>query len=70
MIERKSASELCKISSQVIVSIGLSWLFCHILTVTDVLPNNSTLPAYQARTDARIGVLERAKWFYWPYPCE
>ncbi|XP_060587640.1 solute carrier family 23 member 2-like [Ruditapes philippinarum] len=52
----------------VILSICFSWLFCLMLTVTDVLPNNSTLPSFMARTDARIGVLERSPWFYWPYP--
>ncbi|KAH3790529.1 solute carrier family 23 member 2-like [Dreissena polymorpha] len=52
----------------VILSICITWLFCHILTVTDVLPNNATLPAYKARTDARLGVLQRAPWFTWPYP--
>lgn len=52
----------------VILSICISWLFCLVLTVTDVLPNNSTEPSYMARTDARIDVLERAPWFYWPYP--
>ncbi|XP_052770614.1 solute carrier family 23 member 2-like isoform X1 [Mya arenaria] len=52
----------------VILSICFSWLFCYILTVTDTFTTNSTLPAYQARTDARLDVLERAPWFYWPYP--
>ncbi|XP_060604590.1 solute carrier family 23 member 2-like isoform X2 [Ruditapes philippinarum] len=52
----------------VILSICISWLFCHILTITDVFPNNSTIPSYMARTDSRLEILERAPWFYWPYP--
>ncbi|XP_053406670.1 solute carrier family 23 member 2-like [Mercenaria mercenaria] len=54
----------------VILSICVSWLFCLVLTVTDVFPNNSTELSYMARTDARIDVLERAPWFYWPYPLQ
>ncbi|XP_053407071.1 solute carrier family 23 member 2-like isoform X2 [Mercenaria mercenaria] len=52
----------------VILGVCISWLFCYILTVTDVFPNNSTLPSYMARTDSRLDVIEKAPWFYWPYP--
>lgn len=52
----------------VILSIGVSWIVCVILTTTDTVPNNSTHPNYQTRTDARLYVLDKAPWFYWPYP--
>ena len=55
---------------QVILSIGVSWIVCVILTTTDTVPNNSTHPNYQTRTDARLYVLDKAPWFYWPYPCK
>ena len=47
---------------------GLSWLLCHILTVTDVFPDDPDHANYFARTDAKIEVLEEAKWFFFPYP--
>ncbi|KAL4231904.1 hypothetical protein ACF0H5_009480 [Mactra antiquata] len=52
----------------VILGIGVSWFVCLILTVSDVFPNDATKPSYMARTDSRIDVLNRAKWFYWPLP--
>ncbi|XP_048244617.1 solute carrier family 23 member 2-like [Haliotis rufescens] len=54
----------------VLLAIGISWLFCHVLTITDVFPNNATLPGYLARTDAasRLQAVDNAPWFYFPYP--
>ena len=58
------------VAFQVILSIGLSWILCLILTTTDAIPNNTTHPNYGARTDARLTVVDTAPWFYWPYPCK
>ncbi|XP_053407912.1 solute carrier family 23 member 2-like [Mercenaria mercenaria] len=52
----------------ILLSVGVSWLICYILTVTEVFPNNPEKPSYMARTDARVEVLKTAPWFYWPYP--
>ena len=55
---------------QVILSIVISWILCLVLTVTDTIPNNSTHPNYMSRTDVRLYVVDKAPWFYWPYPCK
>lgn len=52
----------------VILSVAICWLLSYILTVTDTIPNNSTLPAYKARTDSRLDVVTDIPWFYFPYP--
>ncbi|XP_052101655.1 solute carrier family 23 member 2-like isoform X1 [Mytilus californianus] len=52
----------------VLLSVGICWLLSYILTVTDTLPNNSTLPAYKARTDSRLAVVSDIDWFFFPYP--
>ncbi|XP_076461581.1 solute carrier family 23 member 2-like [Babylonia areolata] len=52
----------------VLLAVGVGWLFCYILTVTDALPSNSTEPAYRARTDINTGVVDTAPWFKFPYP--
>ncbi|KAL8622367.1 hypothetical protein ACOMHN_041695 [Nucella lapillus] len=52
----------------VLLAVGLGWLFCYILTVTDALPSNSTEPAYRARTDINLQVVDTAPWFEFPYP--
>ncbi|XP_078572969.1 solute carrier family 23 member 2-like [Branchiostoma floridae x Branchiostoma japonicum] len=45
----------------VIMSMILAWIFCAILTAANVR-------GFTARTDARIGVLQQAPWFRFPYP--
>ncbi|OWF50978.1 Solute carrier family 23 member 2 [Mizuhopecten yessoensis] len=52
----------------VIISVCIGWLVCHILTVTDTLPNDKNAPSYYARTDSRLEVLSGMPWFYIPYP--
>ena len=39
-----------------------------ILTVTGALPDDPTAPAYNARTDIKLDVLETAPWIWFPYP--
>lgn len=52
----------------VILAVVISWAVCAILTLTDVIPQDSKSPQYFARTDARTEVLQTAKWFFFPYP--
>ncbi|KAK3095707.1 hypothetical protein FSP39_017881 [Pinctada imbricata] len=52
----------------VILSVILSWILCHILTITDNVPNDSTHVNYYTRTDARLSVLNSMPWFYFPTP--
>ncbi|XP_046558665.1 solute carrier family 23 member 2-like isoform X1 [Haliotis rubra] len=52
----------------VLISVGLAWFLSFVLTVTDVLPSNSTQPGHMARTDVRISALYDSPWFYFPLP--
>ncbi|XP_071956017.1 solute carrier family 23 member 2-like [Antedon mediterranea] len=52
----------------VILAIIISWLLSIIITVTGGFPDDSSSYGYSARTDGRLGVLESAKWFRFPYP--
>lgn len=52
----------------VILAIAVSWIICAIITAAGGFPNDSKIPQYKARTDARIAVLKEAKWFRFPYP--
>ncbi|XP_041370464.1 solute carrier family 23 member 2-like [Gigantopelta aegis] len=54
----------------ILLGVAVSWLLSYILTETDVFTSNSTLPAYRARTDVSIDVLNNAPWFYFPYPLQ
>ena len=54
---------------QVVLSIGVSWLVCFVLTVCDVLPDDPESWGYGARTDIRTHALREAPWFRVPYPC-
>ncbi|KAK3601378.1 hypothetical protein CHS0354_037693 [Potamilus streckersoni] len=54
----------------VILSIGITWLLCYILTIANVFPSNPNHINYMARRDARNTVLKNAPWFRWPVPCE
>ncbi|XP_063964543.1 solute carrier family 23 member 1-like [Lytechinus pictus] len=52
----------------VILAILISWIFCAILTATNVFPTESDDYGFQARTDTRLQVLQEASWFRVPYP--
>ncbi|KAK2139280.1 hypothetical protein LSH36_1893g00010, partial [Paralvinella palmiformis] len=52
-----------------LLSICLMWVICYILTITDTLPTDPDKWGHKARTDSRIEVLNKAKWFRFPYPC-
>ncbi|XP_030846221.1 solute carrier family 23 member 1-like [Strongylocentrotus purpuratus] len=52
----------------VILAILISWIFCAILTSTNVFPTEIDDYGFQARTDTRFQVLQEASWFRFPYP--
>ena len=49
-------------------AIGVAWILCLILTLTNYFPNDTKSPSYRARTDAKIHVLGQVSWFKVPYP--
>ena len=53
---------------QIILAILIGWLFCYILTVTNVFPTDPDAYGYNARTDINTEVLREAAWFDFPYP--
>ncbi|XP_033726084.1 solute carrier family 23 member 1-like [Pecten maximus] len=44
------------------------WAVCGILTLTDVLPDDPSDPAYRARTDTRGDLISLSPWLFVPYP--
>ncbi|XP_007903282.1 xan_ur_permease domain-containing protein isoform X1 [Callorhinchus milii] len=52
----------------VLLGIVVSWLFCFILTECKVFPEDPDDYGYQARTDVKSDVVQRADWFRFPYP--
>lgn len=55
---------------QIVLAIMTVWLLCYILTLTNVLPADSSAYGFQARTDARGDIMAIAPWIRIPYPCE
>ena len=53
---------------KIILAIAVSWMICAIITVAGGFPSDPNNPQYKARTDARIAVLNEAKWCRFPYP--
>jgi hypothetical protein len=52
----------------VALSIAIVWSLSHVLTVTDVFPNNSTVIGYKARTDSKLQIITDSPWFSFPLP--
>ncbi|XP_071090776.1 solute carrier family 23 member 2-like [Haliotis cracherodii] len=52
----------------ILLALAGSFFVCHVLTVTDTLPSNSTMHGHMARTDVRMSALYDAEWFYFPLP--
>ncbi|XP_046548498.1 solute carrier family 23 member 2-like [Haliotis rubra] len=52
----------------IILAVAVSWLTCHVLTMTNTLPSNSTIYGHMARTDVRMRVLYDAPWIFLPSP--
>ena len=53
---------------QILIAILLGWGLCGILTAAGVFTDDKTSKEYTARTDARTDVIDKASWFYFPYP--
>ncbi|XP_040831461.1 solute carrier family 23 member 1 isoform X1 [Ochotona curzoniae] len=54
----------------IVLAIMTVWLLCYILTLTNVLPADSSAYGFQARTDARGDIMAIAPWIRIPYPCQ
>ncbi|XP_053407237.1 solute carrier family 23 member 1-like isoform X1 [Mercenaria mercenaria] len=52
----------------ILIGIIVGTIACAIITTYDLVPDDPNSPRYRTRTDARIDVLEKAEWFYFPYP--
>ena len=53
---------------QVLLGVLVTWLVCHVLTVTNALPNDPETWGHAARTDIYSDALGDAPWFYLPNP--
>lgn len=52
----------------IMLGMCISWVTCYALTVSDVLPSNSTESGYWARTDLNADAITSSPWFRIPYP--
>lgn len=52
-----------------ILALAIVWSLSTILTVTGVFSDDPGAMSYRARTDVKLESLEKAAWFYFPYPC-
>ncbi|XP_070579684.1 solute carrier family 23 member 1-like [Ptychodera flava] len=52
----------------VLLSVLISWFVCHILTITDVFPDDPKDPAFQARTDRNAESIASIPWIWFPRP--
>lgn len=52
----------------ILLGIVFTWIISAIITAAGGFTDDPKTPQYLARTDARIYVLEEAKWFRFPYP--
>ncbi|KAG8138025.1 putative Solute carrier family 23 member 2-like protein [Naja naja] len=52
----------------VLFALTITWLLCFVLTITNVLPSDTTAYGYLARTDSKGDVISEAPWFRFPYP--
>uniref|UniRef100_A0A1I8G613 Nucleobase-ascorbate transporter 2 n=1 Tax=Macrostomum lignano TaxID=282301 RepID=A0A1I8G613_9PLAT len=55
-------------SFPVLLSVGITWALCGILTASGALPNNPKAWGYAVRTDTRSRAFAQADWFRLPYP--
>lgn len=54
--------------TQILLSVGLSWFLCFVLTVTGVFTDDPNGWGYGARTDIKTDVLTKTSWFRFPHP--
>ena len=53
---------------QILISIIINWSLCAILTTTGVFTDDPKNVGYNARTDARSGIIRDNPWFTFTYP--
>ncbi|KAI8770597.1 solute carrier family 23 member 1 [Biomphalaria glabrata] len=51
-----------------LISIIIGWLISYAMTETDFLSSDPKSVSFNARTDARAGVIDEVPWFLFPYP--
>ncbi|XP_060079225.1 solute carrier family 23 member 1-like [Ylistrum balloti] len=52
----------------ILIALVIGWLLCGILTAAGAFSTARDSQDYYSRTDARVDVISRASWFYFPYP--
>ncbi|XP_033757178.1 solute carrier family 23 member 2-like [Pecten maximus] len=52
----------------ILIALVTGWLLCGILTASGVFSTSRDSQDYYSRTDTRVDVINRASWFYFPYP--
>ncbi|OWF46668.1 solute carrier family 23 member 1-like isoform X2 [Mizuhopecten yessoensis] len=52
----------------ILIAITISWLVSLIITEAGGFTDDPKNKGYLARTDARLGTITSAKWFFFPYP--
>ncbi|XP_070540518.1 solute carrier family 23 member 1-like isoform X1 [Ptychodera flava] len=68
--ERKCYTDSSKVFAlfPVLFSIIITWLFCLILTIADVFPDDPNETGYRARTDVNSKAVADFPWFWFPVP--
>lgn len=76
--DRKKNTDILKSNTQaklpffeifpIFITVVVMWAVCGILTLTGVLPDDPSEPAYRARTDTRGDLITLSPWFFFPYP--
>ena len=59
-----------RLCPQQFLAMGIAWALSGVLTAAGAFPDDPTVDAFRARTDARVEVMTQAPWIYIPYPCE
>ncbi|XP_069139247.1 solute carrier family 23 member 1-like [Argopecten irradians] len=54
--------------SAILIALLAGWLLCGILTAAGAFNLDRDSKDFYSRTDARVDVIHRANWFYFPYP--
>ncbi|KAK3610441.1 hypothetical protein CHS0354_016618 [Potamilus streckersoni] len=52
----------------ILIGVIVGWILCLILTATNFIPYDPDRSSFFTRTDSRSDVIEKANWFYFPYP--
>lgn len=52
----------------ILLAVGITWVFCLILTITGVFSEDPSERGYQARTDIYNEAIRNSRWIRLPYP--